>query len=62
MKEQSTKIYGAKISNKNTGKTFEVWYDKLEDREKFIDSLGRSAFELIELLGEQVEFNFDVRI
>lgn len=55
------KIYGALIVNRSTGKQFEVWFESFGERERYLLTFSRGGFDVVELLGDQMELNFDLR-
>lgn len=56
-----SKIFGIKLKHKQTGRITENWFSKVELRDEWLKMYSADAFELIEYMNEQQEFNFDIR-
>ena len=55
------KIYGVILKHKTSGQIKEMWFDSIDGRDRYLYLYSGNSFEIVEFLGEQASFNFDVR-
>lgn len=55
------KTFGIILRHKKTNELIEYWFYTIDERERFINFRCKNEYEIVEFIGEQTEFNFDLR-